>query len=690
MANAAVEKLKKLGLRHGEKAAVGLVAALCVVMVVMAGSKPTIDITPEQIKKAAESAESNLRRPQSKESIIERLNEEKLIPINFAARVDEQENRPRGTYVFTGPPWVQPEPGAGLIRDMPQLIAPTELYATAGRGAIEVLDRDENGEIVYVEVKKEAAKKGTPKRRNTRRGRAMGSYGGGGMGGGMTGSAMARAMMGGGMGGPGAGEPKGELAKIEAKKKAEREARLKAQLFAGTAIDKEEAEAEDMEAKAKEGKEPKTVTRGYRWMAIVGTIDHQKLKDNYVRALKDPNAAPHYLRLDLQRQELQGQEWSDWQDVDRSVNELVDRSFISQDEELAPDDVVLTGLAARLPFLKVGYYKNVHVASLVPKEKREAPKPPDEGSMAGMGGGYGRMMAMAGSGMGGMDSGMAGMGGSGMAGMGGSGRMMGGMAGMEGGMAGMGMMGMGGSGPSGPADTNFARSNKPTLMVRALDYTVKPDTAYRYRVRIVVRNPNLGWETVNAGVDNKTEELYGPWSEPLDPVRVPADVTTYAIRKSPVGRRNDAVQFQVVKWDEKTGLTIVKTFDEAPGQIIGEPLSSSVPKDDGKGTTTRSIDFTSRQVLVDTNGGTRPLAPLGTTATSFEAPAIALVLRNDGQLVLRDEARDVQDPEMKQLKEIYDETLKDAEEGGKKEPTGAGAGAYGSMMGGRMGLGGVQ
>ena len=36
-----------------------------------------------------------------------------------------------------------PEPGAGLIRDTPELIAPTELYAYPGRGGALVYELDE-------------------------------------------------------------------------------------------------------------------------------------------------------------------------------------------------------------------------------------------------------------------------------------------------------------------------------------------------------------------------------------------------------------------------------------------------------------------------------------------------------------------------------------------------------------------
>ena len=42
--------------------------------------------------------------------------------------------------------WVSPEPGAGLIRDTPVLIAPSELYAYPGRGGFLVFELDSGRE----------------------------------------------------------------------------------------------------------------------------------------------------------------------------------------------------------------------------------------------------------------------------------------------------------------------------------------------------------------------------------------------------------------------------------------------------------------------------------------------------------------------------------------------------------------
>ncbi len=52
-------------------------------------------------------------------------------------------------------------------------------------------------------------------------------------------------------------------------------------------------------------------------------------------------------------------------------------------------------------------------------------------------------------------------------------------------------------------------------MIRAFDFTVQEDTTYRYRVRIVVFNPNKGRDDIDVSkaVDTKADELRGPWSD---------------------------------------------------------------------------------------------------------------------------------------------------------------------------------
>ena len=143
-ANAIVEKLKDLGLRHGEKAGVAIASMVFFVCVGMAAIKPTIDTTPEQIKKATQASDSNLNRPEDRETIVKRLEEKGIKDSDFAKVVDDQVKTALVADDYkTAREWVSPEPGAGLIRDTPVLITATELYAYPGRGGLLVYELDE-------------------------------------------------------------------------------------------------------------------------------------------------------------------------------------------------------------------------------------------------------------------------------------------------------------------------------------------------------------------------------------------------------------------------------------------------------------------------------------------------------------------------------------------------------------------
>lgn len=683
--NAAVEKLKQFGLRHGEKLVVGLTSTLCLLFIGMAWSHPSIQITPDQLKKTADAAQANINRHQKTEDILAKLDNEKLVDPGFEKKVEDSKPGANANaaslYAFTGPSWVSPEPGAGLIRDMPELLAPYALHLNANRGAVLMYARKaDTGEIEFEDPNADKPKFKVKKRR-PRRG-AMGGMGGmmGGMGGNRKTSKKKR------------GPSKAEIERQEAARAEEKNERLKAALEGEKEGELQvEKDKEDVagDLKAKE------ITKGFRCVAIIGKLDHQKLVSNYVRALKDSNASPHYLRLDLQRQELDDDgAWGDWEDVDRDANQEIIKNTLEKEEELTLENVRLPGLVDDLPFFKAGYWYGVHVSDLVPSVKKKLAAPPKK-IAGGARGGSGMMGGMMGGGMmgggpGEMMGGMMGSGSSGMMGgappgmMGGEGGMRGKMggSGMMGGMMGSGGMGGASSGAGkGPADTNYAKSDAKTLMIRGLDFTVEPDSSYRYRVRIVVRNPNYGWETVAPGVDKDSEEKAGPWSEPTDPVAIPDDVTTYAYQVSPDSKKGEKVSFQVARWTEDDGVTVVTTFDVEPGQIVGTKRNATVPAPDGKGTKAKTIDFTSHQLVLDTKGGARTLEMQG-VQPRFEPPAIAVLMRSDGTLVVRDEAQDKANPEMRQMRNIYNQIVDDAKANKKKKSGGAMSGMMGGMMGG--------
>ena len=180
--NAMVEKLKDLGLRHGEKAGVAIASGLFFLCIGLAAKKETIDTSPEKIKAATSASSSNLDRHEDREKILQNLESKGIKDSDFAKVVDDQVKTALVPAEYKAArEWVTPEPGAGLIRDTPTLIAATDLYAYPGRGGFLVYALDKDGERIEDDGKDE------PKYVQARRKRKRRPAGGGMMGGGMMG-----------------------------------------------------------------------------------------------------------------------------------------------------------------------------------------------------------------------------------------------------------------------------------------------------------------------------------------------------------------------------------------------------------------------------------------------------------------------------------------------------------------------
>ncbi len=657
MANPTVEKLKEVSLLYGDKAAVALTSLLFVVCLGAALSKKAIELTPDDVKKRAEAADTNINRRQDRDAIIKVLEAGGIKPTNFF-----KEAQDAAKTVLLADNYkperecVSPEPGAGLIRDTPVLIAPTDLYAYPGRGGALVYALDEQGNRIP-----DTEKKDVPKEK-PRRGRRR-QRGGGGMAG------MMGSMMGGRPNRKGSRKSQADLEKEQKEEVEQKKKEMAAKLVAGndeaTSTKDEEAE-KDGKAPASPQQQFKEVTKGLRWVAITGVLDHGKLVANYRLALKNPAVAnPHYARLDLERQSRQKDgSWSKWEMVNAEENLKILDNLPEEDEELTPETVRPDNLNDPLPFLKAGLWEKVHIASLVPKEKKEIAAPPPVGGMA----------AMMGMSMGGGMAGMPGYGPAMKSAMGG-GRSMS-MAGM-----GMGGMGMGGMAAAGGDTGKFWKSEEKRVMIRALDFTPRPDNNYRYRVRIVVFNPNHNRDDVSPGVDAKATELFGPWSEPTDEVNMAADVSAFAMSTLPAAKSDVKVNFQVVRFEEHSGVTIPHKFPASPGEIIGEVSSADIPTSEGTGKRIKPVDFNTHQIVLDAAGGQQPLPP-GFAGGALDRPALTLLLRPDGSVLARSQAEDVSNEVRKDIERNYNREVKDSN---KKRENSLGSG-YGSMMGGYGGM----
>jgi hypothetical protein len=261
--------------------------------------------------------------------------------------------------------------------------------------------------------------------------------------------------------------------------------------------------------------------------------------------------------------------------------------------------------------------------------------------------------------------------------------MMGGGSGM---MGGKGMMG-GMMGGASETAGDYWKSDEKKVMIRALDFTVEPDTTYRYRVRIVVFNPNHNHEDVSptAAKTVKLPELAGPWSQETDEVSMPTDVMPYAIGSLAANAKNDTqVRFQVVRFNPEDGVTVPRNFDASAGDVIGGPRTAEIPSSEGAGKRSKNIDFTSHQVVLDVAGGKLQQLPPGITGTPIEKPALAVLLRPDGSIAVHNQADDTANEVRKDIDSNYHHELSQSTK--KRERGGALGMGYMGMGGGMQNM----
>jgi len=99
--------------------------------------------------------------------------------------------------------------------------------------------------------------------------------------------------------------------------------------------------------------------------------------------------------------------------------------------------------------------------------------------------------------------------------------------------------------------------------------------------------------------------------------------------------------------------------------IIGEYALADIPTSEGTGVKKERIDFNSHQVVLDAMGGSKAVPP-EIDNSKFDVPALSLVVRNDGTVVVRNQALDQTDEVRKSIDENY---KREKEESTKKRET---------------------
>ncbi|MCA8995638.1 MAG: hypothetical protein KDA80_01590, partial [Planctomycetaceae bacterium] len=118
------------------------------------------------------------------------------------------------------------------------------------------------------------------------------------------------------------------------------------------------------------------------------------------------------------------------------------------------------------------------------------------------------------------------------------------------------------------------------LLFRYIDFDVEPGKTYRYRVRLVLNNPNFGKRIAEAGgiphvVEGETRVT--DWSEPTPPVLVEEEVQYFVSgSREPTGRVLPNVRMDVFQWDRTHGTVMNDQFEIRLGQNIGDEVETLV------------------------------------------------------------------------------------------------------------------
>jgi hypothetical protein len=450
-----------------------------------------------------------------------------------------------------------------------------------------------------------------------------GPMSGPGMSGPMSGPGMSGPMSGPGMSGPGMMGPGGMAAGRGAARGRGRSAQSRNQRNNRTAP---QAEQRPIARPKPQSTEKIVLTNppanshveGRYWVCLVGAVPYWKQLNEYQTTFRDARYYevtrdyPRYALPIIERAEVNGSDAGDWEElnVEEAVDDLltwaadypevVDKQFL---------DPYLTEPLPPLVFANHDKEKVSHPGIKMAEKPVVAPtqegkKKPKKRALSG---------AVAGNRNGG--------------------------AGMQG--AGPGT----GGGYGGGAYSGYAKQMggaQGTLVERRLfrffDFTVEPGKTYRYRVKLVLRNPNLG--VPPRFLDNydfgKGETREADWSQPSPDVAVIAGNRLLAGGVTQPSRSEPSAKVLAKLFDAKLAAEIRRIFDISRGSVLNERNAKvGLPKGGGeKEKEVASLDFETNAVVLDMFGGDKiPGARAkDPRAEQPKIPGHILVLDNDGDL----------------------------------------------------------
>ncbi len=147
-----------------------------------------------------------------------------------------------------------------------------------------------------------------------------------------------------------------------------------------------------------------------------------------------------------------------------------------------------------------------------------------------------------------------------------------------------------------------ANSEGSFLLYRFFDFDILPDRQYRYRVQLILKNPNYGYASamlarpdVGDGLTRVTE-----WSKITKPVTVEPDSSYSLAEISPArGSSSPTADFEYYQWLDSSGTIIYKELSIQPGQFLGGKITTRVLRPGPETYKEEEIDLDNYDVVVD-------------------------------------------------------------------------------------------
>ena len=201
-------------------------------------------------------------------------------------------------------------------------------------------------------------------------------------------------------------------------------------------------------------------------------------------------------------------------------------------------------------------------------------------------------------------------------------------------------------------DKANATAENRLLLVRFMDFTVDRGNQYEYRVRLVMRNPNL-----NIGLDQLEDpsmgtepELLSAWSEVSPAIGVPAAYRTYAEKVDARPGRPENIVMSIYTDTTETGLPVLASVKTAMGLPVAGKKLMKVVDLRNESLTTKDVLLATEAVLGDAESLER--------ISSSDHPELADILRKleRGQSLIQNQVTLIREDGALFLRSVGDNT----------------------------------